>query len=596
MRRMQAGRMTTRSTDTRTNTGRSFSTKELISWSTSRPKSQLPTGGSEHGLRHHPGSVFPRPVGTLFEPAAQSSSNPHTTTDLDMEGGSTDKKDPAEGAATSEHAPRAKVPATSMRVSSDKMFFVEETGVVRKLEGTEWDLDLDNDFKDLHTVRNLKIDDEEIRTLTEQADALWCTDRSSMGPTTSHGFVKFEGGSEFDRSSLDRTRRSITGFPPDMGAEDLEFTAPRSITAKLFQRVRPASSPAFRRSSTSARDRLSQTGRSYTNQAQDGVEQSPKSMPRGISLGARGLSQASRDTEQGPPSFSFPRSGTGEGTDSPVTRSHTSGKSMVGRRQHSMNALSGKRAPRYREVVAFRVTKVDVPNIVFTEYKPDNWSLELFALYNNVIRRDMVDLFKILQQMEIYAHVMGAEEFIQFFEWWGGFATLTREVFDVWDAVVYPWLESVFPLEGALNKESRSSMQMLILQVMLKIDMLQDDMVVEKKTDAFLRLVNLCEKLCVALMRYMSTLETEIPEKLSMFYTLEGKEEIDLRMRDHAWRRKYASTFFGAVHRWVQNLATYETWLALNARGARKILLSRWIRQYEKTHVRNAKRLMEFHI
>mmetsp|Transcript_6245 Transcript_6245/g.11119 ORF Transcript_6245/g.11119 Transcript_6245/m.11119 type:complete len:546 (-) Transcript_6245:440-2077(-) len=456
--------------------------------------------------------------------------------------------------------------------------------------------DFGAEMEELKTIRTLRMDEEQLKMLQNDADRLWLDDDEHQATSS-----VFAGSALLDSQADVRDRaRSVPidaagprPFAPNQ-ADNLEFTTPPSVTSRFFNTLRPQSTPV-----AGLRGKTKQNSRSGSSASKILLtrEVTEPSLHRSTTSETGQTELRGEQEERAPASMKFldgqfnfrSISGTSSvGRTALRSRANSKGSSASKVEKEAPGSFGGRsRLWRRKEIVAFRSASVTVPKIEFTEHEIDDWATELFALHHNTLRREMVDLFKILKKMEKCLLTLNDDDLEAFFVWWGCFANVTREVFAVREAVLFPWLENVLPLEGTLTRDVRRSKQALILQVMHVIDSLKEDMIQTKKSNGFVRLVLYCEKLCSALLSYMSAMEDEVPSKLEMFFTLDGKLEVDVKVRDWMWKRKHGHLFFASVYRWVYNTPLWADWKELHLKGPRKILVSRWYKHYERTHVKH---------
>mmetsp|Transcript_15414 Transcript_15414/g.33184 ORF Transcript_15414/g.33184 Transcript_15414/m.33184 type:complete len:575 (+) Transcript_15414:60-1784(+) len=96
-----------------------------------------------------------------------------------------------------------------------------------------------------------------------------------------------------------------------------------------------------------------------------------------------------------------------------------------------------------------------VPSLQFSSFN-ESWAVDVFSLPHNATRRELVDLYDILQSMETRKKSLSIPtDVVNFFQWLGVFRTFLLTYFECEEAVIFPWIESRCVLMTDLSRAMR---------------------------------------------------------------------------------------------------------------------------------------------
>mmetsp|Transcript_16065 Transcript_16065/g.34803 ORF Transcript_16065/g.34803 Transcript_16065/m.34803 type:complete len:423 (+) Transcript_16065:123-1391(+) len=107
---------------------------------------------------------------------------------------------------------------------------------------------------------------------------------------------------------------------------------------------------------------------------------------------------------------------------------------------------------RYRKMLAAELPE---PPMYMVEFGR-GWAEDIFALLQNSIRREVQDLYYIVNSMKKRSVDLSKQDVTDFYEWLSFFALLLDFVFQFEDKSLMPWVEERVNLEGDLSTASRN--------------------------------------------------------------------------------------------------------------------------------------------
>uniref|UniRef100_A0A7S1TCV5 Uncharacterized protein n=1 Tax=Compsopogon caeruleus TaxID=31354 RepID=A0A7S1TCV5_9RHOD len=239
----------------------------------------------------------------------------------------------------------------------------------------------------------------------------------------------------------------------------------------------------------------------------------------------------------------------------------------------------------------FLQVDIKIPALNLKRYG-SQWEEDVFILFDNAVRFELADCYEMLCAVR---HVLSDESpnlrpVRWFFQWWRVFAQYLRDLFEVLEAVVFPWLESVIPLEGDQARDAREKENQKIIALASSVE-IQDQAFVNDDPCALVKLVRTIDSLTRTLLDYFDRIEDKVPTSLAMFYTRSGKEENDASIREFALKR-HPDYFFPLSIQWMKRDPTsYDAWVEKNMRGKCKLLYPVWSKKADAKHFSIAPRV-----
>jgi len=246
-----------------------------------------------------------------------------------------------------------------------------------------------------------------------------------------------------------------------------------------------------------------------------------------------------------------------------------------------------KRSPlvNARELEAPGVAVVSPGMVFFNEYGRD-WSLDVFTLHHNALRKMVIDVCMALTAMMGRIGSLTVADVKTFFAAFRDVIKFQTLAFEVEEKKIFMWIETFMPLEGSAGREARSESRQRCTSLMEDIAGLEVIIVEGTSNDGFVQLVDKFNQFVSVILEMFNSIENEIPPVMSMFCTEDGKRQVDVDIRDYALKSTSAAVFFPALLDWCVGTTYEDEYINTHFKGAKKVTLQRWKKAYEAKHVR----------
>jgi len=223
------------------------------------------------------------------------------------------------------------------------------------------------------------------------------------------------------------------------------------------------------------------------------------------------------------------------------------------------------------------------PVIIPTPYG-ETWSMDVFALPHNGIRRELVDLYKIMESL-VKRHLdLRHSDIDDFYNWWEVFEGFVLAHFDLEEKVVFPWVtERVGLAKTSVGKASRMVTKGRITRLMREVADLEERFVYSPAGEILPRLYGLVEKFTPRLLAYFGEVEKIVPSRLDNCFQPKDKKVLDSKVMNAVMKSKFSSELVVLLTRWLPD-GHLTPWKRNNLKGLGRVSYGMWKSEMEKRH------------
>lgn len=99
-----------------------------------------------------------------------------------------------------------------------------------------------------------------------------------------------------------------------------------------------------------------------------------------------------------------------------------------------------------------------------------SWALDVFARLHNGIRRELIDMYNMIDSMQRRIQELRTSDLKLFFNWWNLFSSYVEVSFDAHDKLLIPWIVKKGSLPDSLNENVRANMKQTIHSMLKNFD------------------------------------------------------------------------------------------------------------------------------
>jgi len=219
------------------------------------------------------------------------------------------------------------------------------------------------------------------------------------------------------------------------------------------------------------------------------------------------------------------------------------------------------------------------------------WEEDVFTLFGNAIRSEIGVAYEMLCALSTMLPTVDPPTIKNFFLWWRIFEPYINDVIEVFEAVIFPWLESVVPLEGSLARDMRLETNDRVRTLARKVKE-TETLFLSYDSNAFVALVTGVAEFTREVLAMFDDMESQVPGRLKMFFTKDNKYEVDSQVREFVSHRRSSDMFFPITFRWVAvNENRHQQLIDQHLRGHTRLMFPLWEKKAERLHFSVANRI-----
>lgn len=273
--------------------------------------------------------------------------------------------------------------------------------------------------------------------------------------------------------------------------------------------------------------------------------------------------------------------------------------SIRSRKPHSLAALdfiehkidkanfAGKRL-----ACIFEAADLKLPNLTPKPFG-EQWEEDVFVLYGNSIRQELGSAYEMLFAIQLALSSVEVAVVEDYINWWKVFSKYVSDVQTVYESVIFPWLETVVPLEGCLERESRQATRQKLDKMASEVAKAVN-LFLELDASAFAATSQNLSRFTSCLLEFLDSVESGVPPCLQMFFNAESKRDTDIQIREYVVSGRHFEFFFPITLHWLSDENPKHTqFIESILKGKLRFLYPGWLRKAEKYHFALAARVVD---
>ncbi|PXF40656.1 hypothetical protein BWQ96_09637 [Gracilariopsis chorda] len=157
------------------------------------------------------------------------------------------------------------------------------------------------------------------------------------------------------------------------------------------------------------------------------------------------------------------------------------------------------------------------------------WALDLPARLHNAIRRELIDLYNMVDSMKRRVHQLGTADMRTFFSWWRLFSSFLKTVFLTHTQVIFPWLSAKTTLPDAVNDAHIQEVQDK-LQALLKEFRIANEQLSRRAPDETLaRIIKGLIHMHI-IVQHLESVESALPDVIEQHFQPTDQKKIEKKV------------------------------------------------------------------
>lgn len=140
-----------------------------------------------------------------------------------------------------------------------------------------------------------------------------------------------------------------------------------------------------------------------------------------------------------------------------------------------------------------------------------SWSVDIVLRPHNGVRRELIDLYNMVDSMQRRVQDLRSQDIKMFFGWWDAFVSLLETVFDVSNKVLIPWAVGSGSPPSVLNEAARNANKENVNAMLKEFDIILEQLSRRPPDESLAKIIKGLKHIH-QLFLYMEAVESLIPE------------------------------------------------------------------------------------
>lgn len=190
-----------------------------------------------------------------------------------------------------------------------------------------------------------------------------------------------------------------------------------------------------------------------------------------------------------------------------------------------------------------------------------SWALDVFARLHNGIRRELIDMYNMIDAMQKHIQDLRTGDLKLFFSWWDLFSSFMEVACDAHNKILLPWILKRGELPETLNEGVRSKLNETVDAMLGNFDTVYSQLSRRPPDETMAKIIKALVDMH-PIVEYFENFENNIPTVLEEYYKPKDAKSIEKKLA--AFLHKTGDTDFRRLH------------LSIVARGMTEEVLSAW--------------------
>lgn len=190
-----------------------------------------------------------------------------------------------------------------------------------------------------------------------------------------------------------------------------------------------------------------------------------------------------------------------------------------------------------------------------------SWALDIFARLHNGIRRELIDLYNMIDAMQKHIQDLRTSDLKLFFSWWDLFSSFMEVACDAHEMVLFPWIRKRAELPEALSESARSKLNETVESMLGSFDTVYSQMSRRPPDETMAKIIKALVDMH-PIVEHFENFENNVPTLIEEHFKPKEAKSIEKKLA--SFLHKTGDSDFRRLH------------LSIVARGMTEEVLSAW--------------------
>lgn len=222
---------------------------------------------------------------------------------------------------------------------------------------------------------------------------------------------------------------------------------------------------------------------------------------------------------------------------------------QIGKETFTINSdfLSAQPAPRKSARLTSALLNYRRPEGLNLIPLGSSWALDVFARLHNGIRRELIDMYNMIDAMQKHIQDLRSGDLNLFFDWWDLFSSYIEVSFDLHAKLLVPWVLKKGVMPKSLDEHARSNMKKTLGAMLANFDTVYSQLPRRPPDETMAKIIKGLVDMH-PIVEYLENCENNIPPVLEELYKPADAKKIEKKIAsflhkkgDEEFRRMHLS-------------------------------------------------------
>lgn len=161
-----------------------------------------------------------------------------------------------------------------------------------------------------------------------------------------------------------------------------------------------------------------------------------------------------------------------------------------------------------------------------------SWALDIFARLHNGARREMIDLYNMIDCMQKKVEDLRSSHLKLFIDWWHVFSSYLKVCFRSHEDVLMPWAFKDVTAPEAVSDTKRGEIKKVVLSIFRNFDTIDEQLSRRPPDESMAKIIKGLSDIH-PVVEYFEAIENNVPDLLEQKYTLKDGKKVEKRLASY---------------------------------------------------------------
>lgn len=165
-----------------------------------------------------------------------------------------------------------------------------------------------------------------------------------------------------------------------------------------------------------------------------------------------------------------------------------------------------------------------------------SWALDVFARLHNGARRELIDMYNMVDAMQKRVEDLRSADLKLFFSWWDLFSSFVEVSFEVHQKVLVPWIQKRSTVPRELGEEAQETVKKILNTLLSNFDTIYSQLPRRPPDETMAKIIKGLVDMH-PIVEYLENIENTVPEVVEEVYKPSDAKKIEKKVAQFLHKR-----------------------------------------------------------